>query len=129
MSSPWAEKKSDPRMGRGTSANKKLWLTCSVRKRRESVREPNVRIADPLAATRVPGPVAGRPGKPTKEKGKTETSAPLSMRKVRPDMSSLMEIAPWPRLMAEIEGEELVVPGANAARRWRFPKMGAKELS
>ena len=92
------------------------------------MREPNVRIADPLAATRVPGPAAGRPGKPTKEKGKTETSAPLSTRKVRPDTSSLMEMAPCPRLMAEIE-EELVVPGANAARRWRFPTKREEELS
>ena len=98
-------------------------MTCRVRKRRKRVREPNVRIADPLAATKVPEPAAGRPGKPTKEIGNTETSAPLLMRKARPDTSSLMEIAPWPRLMAEMEvGKELEVPGANAARRWRFPK-------
>ena len=85
-------------------------------------------MADPLAATRVPDG-EDLEGNPVKETGKTETSAPLSTRNRSPDRLSLMEMAPWPRLIAETEEEEegdvdcWRMPGATAARRERFPEV------
>ena len=79
-------------------------------------------MAEPLAATKVPeGAVDGAKGE-IMDFGKTETSAPLSTRKCRPESSSRRDMTPRPALMAEIVGEEEVVPGAIAARRERFPE-------
>ena len=120
-----AEKKSEPKIGRGTSARRNGWTALSLLKRSDRRRDPYVAMAEPLAATKVPeGAEAGAAGE-SMDFGKTETSAPLSTRKCRPEMSSRRDMAPRPALMAEIVGEEEVVPEANAARRERFPAMAS----
>ena len=77
-------------------------------------RTPKVRIFVPLAATKAP--VTGK--EEGRETGKTETSAPLSIKKCFPEILSLIDIVPLPALIEEMK---LLEPGANAARRCRFP--------
>ena len=66
-------------------------------------------IADPLAATSDPdvdedGAVRGvNMLDADKDTGKTETSAPLSTRNRRLESSSLMDMAPKPAVMEEME--------------------------
>ena len=133
MSSSSKEKKSDPKIGLGTSATKKECSTRRVLNRRGKRVVPKVLIAEPFAATKEPVEAeddddvlgADREGF-TNAAGKTETSAPLSTRKSRPDSSSLRDMAPGPEEMEEMEGGDELMPGATAARRDRFP---AEELS
>ena len=109
MRRPTAEKKSDPKIGRGTSASTKVCTTLRVLKRNAIRADPNVLIADPLAATSDPDVDKGEAVRGVdmvdgdKDTGKTETSAPLSTRKRRPESSSLMDMAPNPVVMEEME--------------------------
>ena len=57
--------------------------------------------------------------------GKTETSAPLSIKKCFPVTLSLIDIVPFLALSEEIVNW----PGATAARRCRFPTAGALLLA
>ena len=75
-----ARKKSVPRIGTLTSARINRCTTLSPGSKRENVLLPNVLMEDPLAAQRDAELLALlRAG----EAGKTETSAPLSIRKDR----------------------------------------------
>jgi len=90
IKSPCFEKKSAPKIGRGTAARRKEWVADRPRNFRSSVMDPNVGILDPLAA-RSGASVedlldAGRVEE--EEDGKTDTSAPLSTRKSRLDTES-----------------------------------------
>ena len=89
---------------------------------------PNVLIAEPFAATKDPeeevaGKVldANRQGA-EREAGKTETSAPLSTRKRRPESSSRRDIAPKPEVTEKTEEKfempGLMPPGGGVSRKW-----------
>ena len=108
--SPTAEKKSDPKIGRGTSASRKVCTTLRDLKRSDKRFVPNVLIAEPFAATNDPDAeedavlgVDWEDADKGKDTGNTETSAPLSTRKRRPESSSLMDMAPRPAEMVEME--------------------------
>ena len=80
------EKKSAPKIGRGTSAKKNSWTVCNPRKFSLIAAFPEVGIEVPLAACKEV--LAGLVEPEWKEVGKTETSAPLSTKKSRPDVRS-----------------------------------------
>ena len=77
-----------------------------------TVREPKHAIDEPFAA-RNGGVLVGKV-RWISEAGKTDTSAPLSMRKERLLTSSTMEREP--------EMELMELPGPIGARPWRFPE-------
>ena len=127
MRSSNEEKKSDPSMGRGTSAIKKLCSTLRDLKHRGKRVVPKVLMAESFAATNDLEEATGEDlginrEDAEREARKTETSAPLSTRKRRPESSSRRDMAPKPEVTEKTEGELKVMPGANAARRERFPE-------
>ena len=80
------EKKSAPSIGRGISAKKNSCTVCKPRKFSLTAAFPDVGIEVPLAACKEV--VAGLMGPECKDVGKTDTSAPLSTRKSRPEVRS-----------------------------------------
>ena len=82
-------KKSDPSIGLATSAKQKGCRTRNPENLRSISADPNVRIAEPLAANN-----PRRSGLEVSEAGKTETSAPVSTKNAFCDSSSHTESVP-----------------------------------
>ena len=76
-----------PRIGLLTSARWKIWLVCKPGNLRCKDLVPNVRMVEPLAATKLEETAEGA----VFFAGKTHTLAPLSTRKLRPLLWSWRE--------------------------------------
>ena len=104
-------KKSDPKIGWLTAAILKECLVVRGPNERDAVLEPKHGIYVPLAA--LSGGFLVAEERWMSVAGKTDTSAPLSMRKDRLLLSSTMESEPEMVLME--------APGPIGARLWRVP--------
>ena len=105
-------KKSDPKIGWLTEAILKECLATRGPNDSGTVRDPKHSMEEPLAARR--GGLLVEKPRWRCVAGKTDTSAPLSMRKERLLTSSTMEREP--------ETELIESPGPTGARPWRFPE-------
>ena len=124
-----SRKKSDPKIGRLTSARRKMCTNLSPGKDSATDLFPKVFIEVPLAARRVVGlHCLGRHFLCAGDAGKTETSAPLSTKKDRFWRWQKTERAPSrvdAEESAEIFGE---TPGVTAdSRPWRFPRQARQD--
>ena len=86
-----ARKKSEPKIGRLTSANKKECVTLSPGSERKMFLRPYVCMEEPLAAVKLDKALVFFWAA---DAGKTETSAPLSTRKARRRRRQNTERAP-----------------------------------
>ena len=108
-------------MGLETSASLNEWVNAREPNLSLTGVEPKEGIIVPLAATKGDDE---EPRRSTGEAGKTDTSAPVSTKKVVPETSSRTKSDPWEGLLIEE-----MVPGVIDPRRARFPKMREAELS
>ena len=110
-------KKSAPSMGLSTLATLKEWRAEKPGKVKSNDFLPKVSIKVPFAARRrCPG--RGKTAEflsDKKESGKTDMSAPLSIKNEHFDVESDTDMEPEESLLSE------TMPGVNDARRWSFP--------
>ena len=120
MRSEWFLKKSAPKIGLSTLATLKECLAEKPGSVKSIDFFPKVSINVPFAARSL-CPGLGNPAdflSVRKESGKTEMSAPLSIKNWHFEVESSTDIDPEESLLSE------TMPGVGDARHWSFPEPG-----